>query len=152
MKSRIFVSDWFTCTFDWSLGCGVLSIKRCIIEKKPDIVALVAQELDEFSGKKVVKRVMKERIEFSIPCHEVVGHDAFYEYSNKLRLHMANAVATKWTNMVVFEKGTLQALLMASLKNPGYKLESSVHYAAKHGAKCTLDLLDTIDREWSLRY
>ena len=176
----MFESDWFTCSchpnlidlppcasdsredraaqYAQRLNVATISIKRCILAKKTDIVGLVAEELSAFFADSVaygrcrVTRQLKERVEFTIPCREVVGHEAFHKFTRSLREHLSNCVKDKWSKSVVFERGTLQALLMAALKTPSYRLHASVHHAGKHGASKTLDVLDPIDHGWARRF
>jgi hypothetical protein len=69
-----------------------------------------------------------------------------------MRQHLSKCIEEKWGKQVVFEKDTLQALLMEKLKKPEFRLQAAIHHSERHGAQDTLDLVDLIDREWSLRY
>ena len=187
MKADIFsIPDWLTCSYnstfisssdsredrriqyDKRLNIGVISIKRQILDKKPDIVDLVANEISKYGCKllqestndcstksshfpfKLLKKY-KQRIEFTIPCCEIVGYKVLHDSCCLLRDHLHKCIKEQWCHSVFFEKGTLQSILMASMKNARYKLSASVHHAQKHGAANTLDLLENID-DWSIRF
>lgn len=133
-----------------------ISVKRCVISKKADIVERVADELQLFGVTTIhrcdIIKKYKDRILCTIPSQEVIGHQAYYEFISRLRTHFEHCVKVKWSQQLLFEKDTLQALLIKSLRNPDFKLQASIHYAVRHGAMRTIDLLKLIDRDWSIRY
>ena len=185
MRSELFsISDWLTCSYDPTiitlppmtsdsdsredrriqydkrLNIGVISIKRQILDKKHDMIDLVANEISKYANKLLqdsthypfkLLRKYKQRIEFSIPCFEIVGYESLRKSCLMLREHLDKCVKEQWCKIVIFEKGTLQSLLMASLKNTSYRLSASVYHAEKHGAVNTFDLLKNID-DWSIRF
>ncbi len=129
-----------------------LSVKRKIMEKH-DMIPLIVDELvNTFGLDKVIDiKTYKQKIKLLIPCYEVdlVVYQAF---AQKLKAHVELCMNTKWAHLVVLEKNTLQSLIMESLMNkPEFKFAASIHFAEKHGATQTFDVMDLV-RDWSLRY
>jgi hypothetical protein len=136
---------------------GSLMIKRRVLAKRPELMTLFADELAAYSGAAyggaafVMLKTNAQHLRFTIPCF-AVDAAATRAFCQGLHAHLTHCVRVKWAASIVFEKGTLQALLIEYLKRPDQRLAASVHFAAKHGARATLDLLDTVDNVWALRF
>jgi hypothetical protein len=68
---------------------------------------------------------------------------------SRLQTHVSSFMR-RWAHLNAQEDG-LQSLLLNKLKKHEYRTLAAIHFSARHGAKRTIDLLDTIDRVWSLR-
>jgi len=66
--------------------------------------------------------------------------------------HFHERVSNSWSKFVVIERNTLMANLVNALKKPKFRLEAVAFFAEVHGASGALDVVDQLDRVWSLRY
>jgi hypothetical protein len=114
------------------------------------IPLFVAEMVDAFGLCDAEIKKYKQKIEFLLPSFEL-DNEAHNAFKQRLGSHIRVCMDTKWARLVVFEKGTLQSLLMESLKKPDFKLAACVHFAALHGAPKTFDILELV-RDWSLLY
>jgi hypothetical protein len=127
-----------------------ITVKKRILDKKPDMIDLLAKELITFGVEEWTLKKMKQRVEFAIPVMKTV--EIRREYLVRLELHLSTCIKETWGKTVVFEKDTLQALLMERLKKPEFRLQAVAFHAERHGAVDTLDLVNLMDTHWSLRY
>jgi hypothetical protein len=136
----------------WALrkGIAVLTVKRKILEKHDVIPLFITELVNEFGYLESDIKKNKLKIIFSIPCEEV-NQEEYDVFLKKLSNHVNDCIKTKWGRFVVFEKGTLQAMIMESLKKPEFKFAACIHYSAKYGAQKTFDDLALV-KEWSLLY
>ena len=172
-KQTVYISDWFNASTDSSeiymarsslnetreerkakydarKNIIALSVKKTILTKCPDMLNLVEAELVALEFRIVHKTAMHLR--FAVPCIEVLGIKEWLDQVEcRLRNHFAECRKTKWANMIVTDTNTLQSNIIKALKKSEYRLKAAVHYSEKHGATASLDVLDTIDRVWSLR-
>jgi len=127
-----------------------ITVKKRILDKKTDMIDVLANELIAFGIEGWTIKKLKQRVEFAIPVMKT--HEARREYVTRMIDYLHDCVIQKWGKAVVFEKDTLQALLMERLKKPEFRLKATVYHAERHGASDTLDLMNLIDAHWSLRY
>lgn len=127
-----------------------ITVKKRILDKKPEMIDILAKELIAFGVEEWTLKKMKQRVEFAIPVMKTV--EIRHEYTMRLRLHLSKCIKEKWEKSVVFEKDTLQALLMERLKKPEFRLQAVAFHAERNGATDTLDLVTLMDTHWSLRY
>jgi hypothetical protein len=127
-----------------------LSVKKKVLDKY-DLIPKIAEELESsFQIDKKDIKIRKLYIRFPIPNKEV-NKEVHEKFLQEFRTHFREFVV-KYKKVILFEKDTLQALLMNNLKNNEYKLLSCIHHSAKHGSQNTIDLLHNIDNVWSIRY
>jgi len=134
-----------------------ITVKKRILDKKPNMIDLLAEELIKYGIENCTVRSLKQRVEFGVKSVKITDTNIdnmpyFIEYIENLRKHLLNCINEKWNKMIVFEKDTLQALLMEKLKNTDFRVKAALYHAQEHGVEETLDVIDLIDREWSLRY
>ena len=129
---------------------AVLTVKRKILAKHNMIPLFVAELVSVFGVEQSEMKIYKEKIKFPVPCFEL-DPEAHNGFEIDLKRHIIDCMYTKWARLVIFERDTLQALLMESLKKPDYKLEASIHFSSRHGAQKTLDVLGLV-KEWSILY
>ena len=176
VKTHFFeISGWFDAKYDpskhfkrktdtsldnkWDIGFVSITVAKRILDKKPNMIDLLAEELIKFGIEEWTIKKLKQRVEFGIEKHDysyilnpIERNKKIYEYTSTFRKYLVDCINEKWNKMFVFETNTLQALLMQKLKNTEFRFKAAVYHTQNHGAQDTLDLIDLIDREWSLRY
>lgn len=161
MSYQVYISDWFNTTLDFCAreyleedtpternakynarkNIITLSVKRCIVAKCPNMLNLVEIELITL-GYAIVHKT-KTKIKFAVACVMQV-EKLLYE-------HFKHCRTTKWSGLVVCDTNTLSSHIIRALKKPNYRMIAMAYCSEKHGAKATLDLIDMVDRVWSLR-
>ena len=159
-KSILFViDDWFTCTFQMDLymskslthNIARISVKQTIL-KKYNIIPLIVKELiEKFEYTEANIKIQKLHIDFPVIAWKT-DPQALRDFGVKLKTHLKTCITENWNNNIIVSDDNLQShIIKLFMKNPKFKLEASIHYASKYGAKNTLDLLDTIENQWSIR-
>ena len=147
--------------YEARLNIATISIKRTILAKKSDIIYALSKEIKSFYTSNQLSQELgyhitkkhKQQIQFTVPCSEIIGFENFRDLIHyKLRDYLKTCIKTKWSASVIFEKDTLQALLFTYLKKPEVRLYASIYYTEKYGANATIQLLNTINNDWSIRF
>jgi len=134
-----------------------ITVKKRILDKKPNMIDLLAEELIKYGIENCTVRSLKQRVEFGvksvkIPDTNIDNGPYFIEYMDNLKKHLLDCINEKWNKIIVFEKDTLQALLMQKLKNIDFRVKAALYHSQEHGVEETLDIIDLMDRDWALRY
>ncbi len=143
-------ADKYMCYANRDEIVASISVKRNIVKKHPDLVNKIVIDLTNVFELKNTKAVTKHKITFPIPSFDTKPSE-FRVWQARLSAHFADRIKTTWAQLVIFESGTLQSIILLNLKNRAYREMACIHMAARNGAKATLDVLDNIDNEWMLR-
>lgn len=173
MSRKVYIIDWFNASINPSFihipqtlpsdtreeirakyamrqNIIALSVKKCIVTKQPNMLSLVEREIIELGFK--ITHKTKTQLRFTVPCIEVMGMTEWLkEVEEKLHKHFSHCRKTKWANMVVYDTDSLTSNIIMALKKNDYRVKAVAFYSEKHGAIAALDVLDMVDRVWSLR-
>ena len=151
------IHDWMVLKYDSNLyksrsltqNIARLCVKKSVLKK-----LAMPMILQEIKGAGIPEDDITSHtstyIQFALPF--CVNDDKFYEkmktIGDKLRAHMTS----KFGFLLKDNKdNNLQSLIIGLLNNRDYRLKASVYHASKHGHDTTFDILDTVDKVWSLR-
>lgn len=81
-----------------------------------------------------------------------VEDSAFIEKTRSLTDRLRAHMTSKFGLLLKENRDdNLQSHIICLLNNRDYRLRSSVYYASKNGHEATFDILDKVDKVWSLR-